>query len=403
MPTLQDVHDARERIRHGVVMTPCTRSEAYLEQTAVDLWFKYENLQRTGSFKDRGALNRLLRLTAEERAAGVVTASAGNHAQALAFHASRLGIPATVVMPETTPTIKVTNTRRHGARVVLAGQFLSDASEVAGRLEAEEGRVRVPPFDDPAIVAGQGTLGLELLEQIPELDTVVIPIGGGGLIAGTALAVRSLRPGVRVVGVEAAAAPSAIRSRKAGRPVAIVNTETIADGIAVKRVGDVTFPLIERHVDEIVAVEEGEIASAVLQLLERSKTVVEGAGAVGLAALLHRRFAVREGERVCVLLTGGNIDITMISRIIDRGMVVDGRAIRLLVTGRDRPGFLAALTRTVAGTGANVLDIHHRRSFADITVGDVGIVMHLETRGREHVEEITALLRAQGYTLEEDT
>ncbi len=402
MPTLHDVEAARGRITDRIVRTPCERSLVFGDLLTSDLWFKFENLQRTGSFKDRGALNRLLLLTPDERRAGVVTASAGNHAQALAFHASQLGIPSTVVMPETTPAIKVANTRRHGARVILNGTFLHEAMTVALELEADDGLVLVPAYDDPHIVAGQGTVGLELLEQVEGLDAVVVPIGGGGIIAGTALAVKSLNPDVRVYGVEASAAPSARLSREAGKPVAMVRSETIADGIAVKCVGDITFPLIERYVDDIVEVDEGEIASAVLHLLERSKTVVEGAGAVGLAALLNGRLPVGPDDRVCAVLTGGNIDVTMINRIIDRGMVVDGRAIRLLVSGRDRPGFLAALTRTVAGTGASVLDVHHRRSFADITVGDVEIVMHLETRGSEHVAEIEALLAAQGYTVQED-
>ena len=402
MPTFQDVQAARERIGDRIVHTPCKRSLVFGDELDCRLWFKYENLQRTGSFKDRGALNRLLQLSPEERRRGVVTASAGNHAQALAYHATSLGIPVTVAMPETTPTIKVSNTEGHGARVILEGTFLSDAMTVAKGLEADEGMVLVPPYDDEAIVAGQGTMGLELLEDVPDLDVLLIPVGGGGLIAGTALAVKHHRPQARIIGVEATAAPSARLSRERGHPVMIASRETIADGIAVKRVGDVTFPVIQDLVDDLVEVTDGEIASAVLNLLERQKTVVEGAGAVGLAALLTGRVQVSPDDDVVVALTGGNIDINMISRIIDRGMVVDGRAIRLVVTGRDRPGFLAGLSRTVAGAGANVLDIHHRRSFADISVGDVGIIMHLETRGQSHVNEIVGLLESQGHKVQED-
>jgi len=402
MPSLRDVELARERIDDQVVLTPCKRSLVFSDLLDANIWFKFENLQRTGSFKDRGALNRLLQLSEQERARGVVTASAGNHAQAVAYHATRLGVPSTVVMPETTPIIKVTNTERNGARVILEGGHLSDALKVARRLEAEDGTTLVHAYDDETIVAGQGTVGLEMLEQVPDLDSIVVPVGGGGIISGTALALKSLRPDVRVYGVEAAAAPSARVSREQGHPVMIESSETIADGIAVKRIGDITFPLMERYVDDLFEVEEEEIASAVLMLLERQKTVVEGAGAVGLAALLNGRVPVRPGENVAVILTGGNIDITRVSRIIDRGMVVDGRAARLLVRGRDRPGFLAGLTRTVAGAGASVLEVAHRRSFADISVGDVEIVLHLETRGRDHVRRIVKLLEAQGHQVEMD-
>jgi threonine dehydratase len=403
MPTIRDVEDARGQIGDQIVMTPCKRSLVLDDLVDCQVFFKYENHQRTGSFKDRGALNRLSRLSQAERARGVVAASAGNHAQALAYHATRLGIPVTVVMPEATPTIKVMNTGRHGARVLQVGATLTDSLETAHALEHDEGLVLVHPYDDPAVVAGQGTLGLELLEQVPDLDAVVVPIGGGGLISGTALAVKSRRPQVRVYGVEAAAAPSARVSREQGRPVTIESSETIADGIAVKRVGDVTFPLIEAYVDEIVEVSENEIASAVLLLLERQKTVVEGAGAVPLAALLSGVLPVTRGERVVAVLAGGNIDINMVSRIIDRGLVIDGRAARLLVTGRDRPGFLARLTGAVAGTGANVLEVSHRRSFADITVGDVEILMHLETRSQEHVGEVIGVLDEMGYSVAVDT
>jgi len=402
LPDLRDVEAARERIADQVVATPCKESLVFGDLLAARLFFKFENLQRTGSFKDRGALNRMLQLSEDECRRGVVTASAGNHAQAVAYHAAQLGIPSTVVMPETTPTIKVENTRRHGARILQEGLTLDDALVTARRLEAAEELVLVHAYDDPEIVAGQGTVGLELAEQLPNLDTVVVPIGGGGLISGIAIALRALRPTVRIVGVEAAAAPSARASLARGEPVLIESHETIADGIAVKRVGDVTFPLIQSLVDEVVEVEENEIASAVLLLLERQKTVVEGAGAVTLAALLSHRIDVRPDESVVAVLTGGNIDVNMISRIIDRGLVVDGRSARLLVTGRDRPGFLARLAQTVAGAGANVLEIGHRRSFADITVGDVEILLHIETRGREHLAEVVAMLEERGHRVEAD-
>jgi threonine dehydratase len=401
MPTLDDIRAARERVRDEIVLTPCTRSLVFSDLVPADLWFKFENLHRTGSFKERGALNRLLHLDEDERARGVITASAGNHAQAVAFHAGRLGVPATVVMPETTPLVKVQNTRKHGAEVILHGQRFSEAIEHSKLLQAERGLVMIHAYDDDLVIAGQGTLGLELAEQVPDVDVVVVPIGGGGIISGTALALRALKPGVRFVGVEVEAAPSAWLSRQAGRIVEVETAETLADGIAVKRLGDRTFPIIEEHVEEIVVVGEEEIARAILLLLEREKTVVEGAGASTLAALLSGRVPVRAGEQVVAVLCGGNIDVNMVSRIIDRGLVDDGRMARLRVTVRDRPGSLARLTELVARAGANVLEVAHQREFADISVGEVEIVMHLETRGRDHVEEILVQMRALGLRVEE--
>jgi threonine dehydratase len=332
----------------------------------------------------------------------VVTASAGNHAQAVAYHSQRLGIPAAVVMPEATPLIKVANARRFGARITFRGATLSDAMVEARRIEEEEGCVLVHAFDDDLVIAGQGTIGLELLEQMPDLDTIVVPIGGGGLLSGIATALRDARPDVRVIGVEAEVAASAFASRQAGRIVKIETGQTIADGIATKQIGDRTFPILEQLVDDIVTVSEEEIASAVHLLLERGRLAAEGAGAAPLAALLAGRIAVGSGERVLFVLSGGNIDINIIARIIDRGLVADGRLARLMVKVRDRPGQLARLADLVAGAGANVLEIAHRRAFADISVGDVEIVMHLETRGRDHVAELTSLLEGKGLNVEED-
>jgi threonine dehydratase len=363
---------------------------------------KLESLQRTGSFKDRGSLNRLLDLSPGERAAGVVTASAGNHAQAVAYHCSRLGIPATVVMPEGTPLVKVSNTRRFGARVFFRGATLSDAMEEVRRLSSEEELTVVHAFDDDRVIAGQGTVGLEILEQAPELTVAVVPIGGGGLISGIALALRDAKPDVRIIGVEAEVAASALASRNAGHVVRIETSETIADGIATKQIGERTWPLIERLVDSIVTVTEEETAAAVHTLLERQKLVAEGAGAVPLAALLSGRIAVSEGDTAVLVVSGGNIDVNLISRIIDRGLLHDGRLARLMIKVRDRPGNLARLADRVARTGANVLDIGHRRAFADIRVGDVEIVMHLETRGRDHVDEIVRALESEGHVVEED-
>ena len=397
---LAEIRAARARIAGGVVLTPSVPASGLADLVGAPVRLKLENLQRTGSFKDRGALNRLLDLSERQRQRGVVTASAGNHAQAVAYHAGRLGIPASVVMPEPTPFIKVSNTKRFGARITFCGATISDAMVEARRLEADEGFVMIHAFDDERVIAGQGTIGLELLEQVPDATVIVVPIGGGGLISGIAVAVKTTRPGVRVVGVEAAAAPSARASRDSGHIVHIETSQTIADGIAVKRIGERTFPLIERWVDDIVTVAEDEIAAAVHSLLERQKLVAEGAGAAPLAALVAGRVPLADGETAVLIVSGGNIDITMIERIIDRGLLADGRLARLMVTVRDRPGQLAQLARCVADAGANVLQIAHRRAFADISVGDVGIVMHLETRGREHVEEIVRRLEADGHTVE---
>lgn len=401
MLTVDDIRAARERIMGEISATPCRRAPSMEDFGPRRVYLKFENLHRTGSFKERGALNKLLSLGDEERRRGVITASAGNHAQALAYHATRLGIAATVVMPEATPLVKVANTRRYGGRVVLHGATFDDAVVEALRRRDAEGQVLIPAFNDPAVVAGQGTVGLELLEQLAEVDVVAVPVGGGGLISGIAMAMKEARPALRVVGVESAAAPSARASREAGVIVAVTSAATIADGIAVKKVGEVTFPLLERYVDDLVAVDDGEIAAAVLLLLEREKTLAEGGGAAAVAALMAGKLEVRPDETVALVLSGGNIDINMVSRIIDRGLVLDGRLTRLAVRVRDRPGRLSRLLTVVAGLGANVLETEHRRAFADISVGEVEIVLMLETRGREHVEEIIAALAAEGRNVEE--
>jgi threonine dehydratase len=402
MPSLADVRVARERIRDAVVLTPLVRASGLDDQLMAPLHIKLESLQRTGSFKDRGALNRLLDLSGEEKARGVVTASAGNHAQAVAYHGTRLGIPVEVVMPEHTPLIKVANTRRFGAGVRFHGETLSESMVEARRIEKGERRVLVHAYDDERVIAGQGTIGLELLEQLPDVRTVVVPIGGGGLISGIAVAMKEQRPDIRIVGVEASAAASALASRRAGRIIAIESADTIADGIAVKRPGDLTFPLIERYVDDIVAVDEVEIAAGVHMLLERQKLLAEGAGAVALAALLTGKIPVRRGEQVVMILSGGNIDLNLAGRIVDRGLVADGRLARLAVTVPDRPGSLALLTRLVAEAGANVLEVAHGRAFADISVRDVEIVMLLETRGSDHVNAITKVLEDHGVAVRQD-
>ena len=392
LPGLTEVRSARERIAHAVVATPAVPALALRSRLPCSLHLKLENQQRTGSFKDRGALNRLLDLTPDERARGVVTASAGNHAQAVAYHCAALGISACVVMPEHTPLIKVMNTRRLGGDVRFYGATLSESMLEAHRIESEESRVLIHAFDDDRVIAGQGTIGLEILEQVPDVTAIVVPIGGGGLISGISVAVREQRPDIRVFGVEASAAASALASRQAHHIVHIETADTIADGIAVKRLGDRTFPLIERYVDDIVGVDEVEIARAVHLLLEQQKTLAEGAGAVPLAAILAGMLPLEADDVAVMVLSGGNIDVNLLGRVVNRGLVEDGRLARLVVTVGDRPGSLERVTRLVAECGANVLEVTHSREFADISVRDVQILMQLETRGEDHVEGIIALL-----------
>ena len=398
MVTLPDIEAARRRMREQVSLTPCPRSEYFSRMLGCEASFKLESLQMTGSFKERGALNKLLLLTAEERARGVVCASAGNHAQGVAYHSSRLGIPATIVMPESTPLIKVSSTKGYGAKVVLHGaNFDESLAEAWRRCDAEK-LVFVHPFDDDHVIAGQGTIGLELLEQNPFLEMVIVPVGGGGLIAGVACAIKEVNPRVRVVGVEAEALPKLAASLKAGAPVTIEAGSTIADGIAVRRIGERTFPMIQRYVDEVALCDDEEIANAILLLLEREKTVAEGAGAISLAAAVNRKVKV-EGRRVVMLIGGGNIDVNLISRIIERGLVKDGRLVRLSVTVPDRPGTLARLTELVARQRANVVEIHHNRAFSKSALGDTVVELVLETRGHEHIDDLVRELESKSYAV----
>jgi len=393
---LADVLAARERLRGSIYESPCPHSIMLSTLTGQQVYLKLENLQMTGSFKERGALNRIAMLTPEQAARGVIAASAGNHAQGVAYHATKRGIRSLIVMPLTTPLVKVTATREFGAEVLLHGANYDESCVEAVRLCAEQQFSFIHPFDDPGVMAGQGTIGLELLEQVPQLEAVVVPIGGGGLIGGVACAIKELRPEVRVVGVQTSRLPSMQAAVEAHHPVTVDAATTIADGIAVRRAGDLTLPLVERYVDEIVTVEEDEIASAILMLLEREKTLAEGAGAVALAALLQHRTSLH-GAHTAVLVCGGNIDVTLLSRIIERGLVQDGRMVRLRIYLLDKPGALHDLTRLIAGHHANIVDTLHNRAYYGVNLGDTVIDITMETRGPEHVAELLAALTAEGY------
>lgn len=394
------IEAARVRLREAIYETPCPLSRTLSELTGTRCHLKLENLQMTGSFKERGAANLLLQLDAAERRRGVIAASAGNHGLAVAFHAARLGIPATIVMPVGAPLVKVTSARRYGAEVVLHGANYDEAYELARTLREERGAVFVHPFDDARVVAGQGTLGLELLEQVSDLDAVIVPVGGGGLIAGVGLAVKARRPAVRLIGVQAAAVPAMQRSLRAGHRVRVPAGATIADGIAVRQCGEITFGVAAGVIDEMVTVDEEELASAVLHLLESEKTVVEGAGAAPLAALLNRPLGL-EGRRVALVLSGGNIDVTMLARIIERGMVKDGRLVRLGVVLRDQPGALAHLTALIAEERVNILQIEHDRAFSRQAIGSTEVEVTLETSGHKQIDALKQRLEASGYSVEE--
>jgi threonine dehydratase len=388
------MHEAAGILRGRIVETPCAHSVTLSEITGAQVILKFENLQFTASFKERGALVKLLSLTPEERGAGVVAASAGNHALAVAHHARDLGIRATIVMPRFTPNVKVEHTRALGAEVILHGAGFDEAHAFARELERERRLVFVHPYDDARVIAGQGTTALEMLSAHPDLDALVIPIGGGGLIAGCAIAAKAIAPAVRIFGVQTEQFPS-MRAAIQGTS-AEYGAHTIAEGIAVKEPGKLTLPVVRELVEEIFLVDEDVLEEAVLLLLEVEKTVVEGAGAAGLAALLRNRERF-EGKRVGLILSGGNIDLMILSSIIERGLVRSGRLVRLEVEVRDVPGALADVTKCIGDADANIVQVHHRRAFttAPLAVAEVELV--LQTRGREHAREVVERLRAAGY------
>jgi threonine dehydratase len=399
MVTLSDIQTALERIRESIQISPCTRSETFSELAGNSVYLKLENRQRTGAYKERGALNKLLTLSPEERSRGVIAASAGNHAQAVAYHAARLGIRARICMPLPTPLIKVSATRGYGADVVLHGANYDEAFAEALRQSEADKITFVHAFDDETVIAGQGTLGLELLEQHPDLEVFVVPIGGGGLIGGLACAVKEKNPKVRVIGVQPSRLPSMKVAVAEGKPVTLAAAVTIADGIAVRRAGERTLPLVQKYVDEIVTVEEEEVANAILLLLEREKTLAEGAGAAAVAALVNHRIEL-SGKRVAAIVGGGNIDVTLLARIIERGLVKDGRLVRLRVHLPDYPGALHRLTGILAEHRANLVETSYDRAYHGVNLGDTAIDITMETRGPEHIAELIAALGAAGYVHE---
>ena len=371
------------------------------QMAGCELFLKAENLQRAGSFKVRGAANKIAALTPDQKARGVIAASAGNHAQGVALAAANLGIRCTIVMPTGASLPKVEATRGYGATVLLQGDDFDQAQRHARRVMRENGMTFIPAFDDPAIVAGQGTIGLEMLEQVEDLDAVVVPAGGGGLISGIGLAIKETAPGIRVVGVQAAAATAVVDSYKANRRVTVKGQATVADGIAVGAPGKITLPLVSRYVDDMVVVQEEEITQAMMLLLERGKLLVEGAGAVGLAAVLGGKIQVA-GKRVAVVLSGGNVDTHLIARVMEHGLAHAGRYLALRIMVEDRPGRLNRLLNIVSSAEANVLDIGHLRHAPSVHLGQVEIQLTLETRNDAHAEEVRERLRNAGYAPHED-
>lgn len=393
---IDDIEQAAARLRGQVLRTPCVESRTLSELVGAQVFLKFENLQFTASFKERGAANKLSELTRPGAAplAGVIAMSAGNHAQGVAYHAQRLGVPATIVMPCFTPGVKIERTRGFGARVVLHGDTLDAARSHALALAEREGLALVHPYDDDAIIAGQGTVALEMLEDVPDLDTLVVSVGGGGLIGGMAIAARARQPQIEIVGVQTTRFPAMVNAVQGTRHAG--GSSTIAEGIAVGTPGERNRAIVRALVDDLLLVEEGDIEQAVLMLLEIEKTLVEGAGAAGLAALLHHRPRF-EGKRVGLVLSGGNIDPLLLAAIIERGMVRAGRLARLTVSTRDVPGSLARITATVAEAGANIDEVHHQRAFTLLAAQNVEIELVLQTRGREHLAAVVAALKGAGF------
>lgn len=394
-----DIQTAYERIKQLVELTPCDYSEILSRRYNCHIHLKLENLQLTGSFKARGAFNKMLQLTPEQRNAGVIAASAGNHAQGVAYAARQLGIAATIVMPETTPLAKIRGTEELGAAIVLYGSRYGEAYDKACELQQQHGYTFVHAFDDPHIIAGQGTIGLEILQQVPDVDIIIVPVGGGGLVSGIGLAVKQSRPDIRLIGVQAERIPAMKASLDAGHILAHHPANTIADGISIAKVGQHTFPLVQQYIDEITTVSEESIANAIMMLLEREKTLTEGAGAVGFAALSHGNIANIKDKKIVVVISGGNIDMTMLTVILERGLENDGRLARLKVVIPDKPGNIARLASLVAAQHANILEIYQHHSVSEVDIGETEVEMVLEAKGREHVDAIITSITQSGYQL----
>jgi len=394
--TLADIRTAAEAIRGSVLVTECNQSRTLSQMCGCDIWLKFENLQFTSTFKERGALNRLRALSPDQRQGGVIAMSAGNHAQGVAYHAKRLGIPATIVMPIGTPMVKVENTRRHGAEVIISGQTLEEAGEFAHEQAKARGMTLIHPYDDPLIIAGQGTIGLEMLEAVPGLETLVVPIGGGGLISGIAIAAKSLKPDLRIIGVQARLYPSMYNVIK-GEQLPM-RGDTLAEGIAVKAPGRITTDIIRDLVDDIVLVTEDQIERAVAALISIEKTVVEGAGAAGLAAALAAP-ELFHGRNVGLVLTGGNIDTRLIASVLTRELAREGRLTELAIDIVDRPGQLAAVSNLLAEAGANIIEVSHQRTFSDLPAKGTLLELVIETRDRAHLDEVMARLGAAGLNI----
>jgi threonine dehydratase len=394
--SFKDIEAARDRIAGAVYYSPCQHSIPLSEITGMEIFCKLDNLQRTGSFKERGARNALAQLPPEQQKRGVIAASAGNHAQALAYQGKLLGIPATVVMPKFAPLVKVNNCQKLGATVVLHGKDFGEAKARAHEIAKEKGLAYIDGYDDPAIIAGQGTMGLEIVEQVPDLDAVIIPVGGGGLLAGVSLAIKTLQPKTKVVAVEAENVASFAAALEAGKPTKIAMHPTLADGLAIPQVGTNAFEIAKSLVDLALTVTEEQIALSILRLVELEKTVVEGAAATPLAACLSGKLKDLAKKRVVLLLCGGNIDPNVLSRIIERGLVADGRLCRFTAVISDRPGGLADLAAQIASSGASVKQVVHDRAFASSDVSAVNVLCTVETRNHQHLAELRAQLKSHG-------
>jgi len=400
MLSFEDVLAARDRVAETTRHTPLEYSHTFSAMTGADIHLKLELFQRTGSFKLRGATNRIATLSDQQRENGVVTASAGNHAQGVALAATRIGVDSTIVMPEHAPISKVKATRSYGGTVVLHGEDYDEAAERAHEIEREEGRTYVHAFDDEFVMAGQGTIGLEIYDDLPEVETVVVPIGGGGLISGIATALKGYDEDIRVIGVQAEGASSVAESLEKGERVERDGVETIADGIATRTVGERTFEVIQERVDEVVTVSDSEIAVALTTLLERSKTLTEGAGAVALAAVIEEKFEYSDDETIVPALCGGNIDLNTLTNVIMRGLVETGRYLRIKTVLKDRPGALEELVSVLSEQGTNIYAIEHDRTNRDVAMNDAEVEIDLETRGPDHADELLTALREHGYEVE---